>query len=318
MGQFSIILNQIGGFLIFLALGVFLRRKTGILNESSLFAISEIVIKVSLPAFIFTSTVSGTTLQDFTSAGPVILIMILVYVILYVVGIVFCRIFHLKGNTANAYRLCLTFGNVGLVGVPIVTELYPTAAMVIIAVATVVDQLVMWTYGVNLSYDTESGQKVRFDAKKIRDILLNPPLVAIVISLIFVAGGWHLPSVLDTALVRIGSMVTPLGMMYVGGMLEWSDIRYAVKRIEIYVFIIFKMIVLPVFVYFIMIRVGIAQDMSGTYAVLLSVPVFMAATILTKNNGSDDKIAAGMLMLSTVAFIVTYPIASVLISLVPV
>ena len=155
-------------------------------------------------------------------------------------SILFCRIFGLKGNTANAYRLCLTFGNVGLVGVPIVMELYPTAAMVIIAVATVVDQLVMWTYGVNLSYDVQSGEKVRLDAKKIRDICLNPPLVAIVISLVFVAFDWSIPTFIDTALNKIGGMVTPLGLIYVGGMLEWSDIKYAVKRVEIYVFIVFK------------------------------------------------------------------------------
>lgn len=316
MGQFSIILNQIGGFIIYLAVGIFLRRKTKILTEESLFTLSELTIKVALPAFIFTSTVYGTSLEDFASVGPVILIMILVYVILFVVGILFCRIFGLKGNTARAYRLCLTFGNVGLVGVPIAMELYPSAAMIIIAVATVIDQLVMWTYGVNLSYDVESGNKERFDSKKIIRIITNPPLLAILISLVFVVFGWSAPAFVNTALDKIGSMVTPLGLIYVGGMLEWSDIKFAVKRIEIYVFIVFKMIVLPVFVYFIMIKMGIPRDMSGSYAVILSVPVFVAATILTKNNGSDDKIAAGMLMLSTVAFLITYPITSVLMSMI--
>lgn len=316
MGQFGIILNQIGGFLIYLSIGVLLRRKTRILNENSLFALSEITIKVSLPAFIFTSTVYGTSLEDFKSAGPVLLIMVLVYVILYFVGILFCRIFRLKGNTGRAYRLCLTFGNVGLVGVPIAIELYPKEAMIIIAVATVVDQLVMWTYGVNLSYGVESKEKMKYDAKTIIGIILNPPLFAIIISLVFVAFGWRLPAFMNTALDKIGGMVSPLGLIYVGGMLEWDDIRYAVKRIEIYVFIIFKMIVLPVFIYFLMLKIGISRDMSGTYAVLLSVPVFVAATMLTKNNGSDERIAAGMLMLSTVAFLVTYPITSLLMTLI--
>ena len=113
MARFGTILNQIGCFFLYLALGVFLRRKTGMLNEASLFSISEIVIKVSLPAFIFTSTVSGPSLEDFRYMLPALLIMILTYVLMYFLGLFLCRIFHLKGNSANIYRLCVTFANIG-------------------------------------------------------------------------------------------------------------------------------------------------------------------------------------------------------------
>lgn len=320
MAQFSIILNQIGGFFLFLAVGVFLRRKAGILDERSLFVISEITIKVALTSFIFTSIVSGTTLDDFKNAFPLLLVMIMVYVIIYFVGRLFCRIFSLEGNSAHAYRLCMTFGNVGLVGVPIVTELYPDTAMIVIAVATVIDQLIMWTYGVNLTFDVESEegrQSVRIDAKRIRSILLNPPFLAILISLLFITFKLPVPTFINNTLERFGAMLTPLGMLYVGGMLEWSHIRYVLTRVEIYVAVIFKMIVLPVFIYFFMVKIAhIDRDMSGTFAIILGIPVFMAATILTKNNGSDYRLASGMMMFSTVAFMITYPILSILLSLI--
>lgn len=319
MAQFSIILNQIGGFFLYLLLGALLRRKTRMLNETSLFAISELTIKVALPAFIFYSTVTGTSLEDFRQMLPVLIVMILLYIVLYFLGKALSRLFGLTGNSSHAYRMCLTFGNVGLVGVPIVTELYPNTAMIVIAVATAVDQLMMWTYGVSLSYDVESEEaknKVRLDAKRIKSILLNPPFLSIVISLIFVALRIPVPTFINNTLSKIGGMLTPLGMIYVGAMLEWKDIGYALKRLEIYVSIVIKMIVLPVAVYFFMTKAGIPSDISGVLAVILGVPVFMAATILAKNNGSDFRLAQGMLMLSTVAFMITYPIVSMLISMI--
>ena len=320
MSQFVTILNQIGVFIILLAIGVIL-RKAGILNEGSLRSVSDITLKVALPAFIFTSTVSSTTLKDYKNAVPAILVFLCVYVLIYFLGHLISRLFGLRGNSARAFRLCMTFGNVGLVGVPIVTELYPRTAMIIVAISTVLDMTLLWTYGVSLSYDVESPdarKREGFSVKKVLKILLNPPLLAIIISLVFIALDLSVPSFINTTLQKVGAMLSPLGMIYVGGILSWPDIKYALKQPVVYAHIIIKMILIPTAVFFIMIKAGIAEDMSGTTAIILSVPVFIAATMLAKNNGSDYKLASGMVMLSTLAFMITYPVTSLLISLIPV
>lgn len=63
--------------------------------------------------------------------------------------------------------------------------------------------MVLWTLGIKL---TTPGGKGSFDPKKI----INPCTVAIVLSVVMVLTGLKLPSLLNTALDKIGATATPL------------------------------------------------------------------------------------------------------------
>jgi len=43
------------------------------------------------------------------------------------------------------------FGNVGFIGIPIISSLFPQKGMLYIALFTIVDQLLLWTLGLSLT-----------------------------------------------------------------------------------------------------------------------------------------------------------------------
>ena len=68
--------------------------------------------------------------------------------------------FHLHGNHRQLYSAMSVFGNVGFMGIPIVTSIYPENGMLYICVFTIIDQLMLWTAGVRLTSGTDSQKTV--------------------------------------------------------------------------------------------------------------------------------------------------------------
>ncbi|MGN0704664.1 MAG: AEC family transporter [Lentihominibacter sp.] len=140
----------VGIFLILICAGI-ITVKTRILDEHSLTSISGLVIQISLPAYIFINAVNSATRHSLMSSLIIVPLAICLYIILVAVSAVIEKAFHLQGNRKGVYRASLVFGNIGFMGIPLVTVIYPDTALLYVSVFTIVDQIFFWTYGVLLT-----------------------------------------------------------------------------------------------------------------------------------------------------------------------
>ncbi len=313
MEQFFIVLTQIGIFLFLIVMGVIAVR-TGILNEASLGSVSRLVMRMALPAYIFVNTVEGATREGLAESLMVIPLAAALYALLALLSRLLERIFHLRGNRSRVFRAIVMFGNVGFMGIPLVVELYPDTALLYIALFTILDQALFWTYGVALTRPV-SAQKERFSIRGLKK-LLSPALVAILGGTVLVLLNVHLPSVLISALTKLGNASMPLSLIYIGGMLSLTDVRGVLKCGELYAEIGLKMLVLPLVFFAGMYLIGIPTDMAGTLAFLAGLPSINMVAMLSKNNGSDGEYAVCAVMLTTMACLVTLPLVSLGIALI--
>lgn len=311
MEQFFTALMQIGIFLILICVGI-ITVKTRILDEHSLTSISRLVIQISLPAYIFINAVNSATRQSLMSSLIIVPLAICLYIILVAVSAVIEKAFHLQGNRKGVYRASLVFGNIGFMGIPLVTVIYPDTALLYVSVFTIVDQIFFWTYGVLLTKPVSDSRR-RISPANLKN-LLSPPLIAIVLAIIFIIAGIHIPAMISTALISIGSTSMPLALVYIGGVLCTSDIRPVLKCGELYTGIIVKMTILPVVCYMIMCIIGLRHDMAGTLAFLIALPGIEMVPMQAKVNGSDGDYAVCAIMLTTVISLLTLPIVSLCIS----
>ena len=204
MNTFSILTAQIGMFVIYMLAGVILIR-TRVMNRENLEVISKFVIKLALPVMIFINTVNGVERKTLFHSLSIFLIAGIMYICLFLLSYISGIFFHLHGNHRQLYSAMSVFGNVGFMGIPIVTSIYPENGMLYICVFTIIDQLMLWTAGVRLTSGTDS-QKNRFDFRK----LINPVTVSILLAVICVLTGIRLPDVLNNSLQKIGQTATPL------------------------------------------------------------------------------------------------------------
>lgn len=316
MDQFFVVLMQIGVFLLMIVTGVITVR-CRILNEQSLAAVSKLVMRVLLPAFIFVNTAEGATRAGLKESLLVIPIALAMYALLWLLATVLVRVFHLSGNREKVFRAIVMFGNVGFMGIPLVTELYPTTALLYISLLTIIDQGLFWTYGVSLTQPArEAGApKEKLSLKGLKNVL-SPALVAIILATVLVLLNLHLPKVLTTTLTKLGAASMPMSLIYIGGMLSMTDVRAVLRCWELYAEIALKMIVLPIAFFAVLMLLRTPVDMAGTMTFIFGLPAINMVAMLSKANGSDGDYAVCAVMLTTLVCLVTLPIVSLGIALI--
>ena len=300
MNTFWILMEQIELFIVYLVIGMIVVR-TDALSDKGLDWIARVVMKLSLPTMIFVNVISQVDRTALVQSLSIIGLAVTASILLFGLGVALTKLFHVEGDRSQIYRAMTMFGNVGFMGIPIITSIFPERGMLYVSVFTIVDQLAMWTVGVKL---TSPSGKGKFDPKK----LINPATVAIALAVLFVLTGLKLPGVFQTGFQNIGATATPLAMIYLGGVFACMDIRKYVKQIELYGIIICKMLIFPVLFYLVLGFIPVSEEIRMTMSLITAMPTMSSVVMLANSSGSDGEYSLGGVMLTTLCGIVTLPV----------
>lgn len=309
MNYFNLVLEQIGIFIIYAAIGI-ICVKCNVLNRNGLNMLSRLITKAVLPLLIFTNTVSGTTREDFFSSLSILVIAIFLYVILFLTARLLSSIARLDGGRCGVYRAGTMFGNCGFMGIPIATALFPERGGMYIAIYTIIDQLMLWTVGLAIASPSDDGALI---SRQNLSKMLNPAVIAILLGVIFILTGVRLPNILNTALTKTGASATPLAMIYLGGMFCFIHIPDFLKKKEIYFMIFAKMLVLPMAVYFVLSHIpSVNPEIAVTMSLICALPTMSSIAMIAESNHSDSDYAAGMIFVTTLFSCITLPLVCTL------
>ena len=131
---------------------------------------------------------------------------------------------RLKGSRSHVFQAALIFGNAGFIGIPIIMALWPHEGAIYVALMSIVDQTLLWTYGVWLCEPVpEPGTVASPDAAgrptlglRVRNLLgrfVNPAFIGIMLALVLIMLGVRIPSIVLTPLRTIGGMATPMSLI---------------------------------------------------------------------------------------------------------
>ena len=163
------------------------------------------------------------------------------YLVLYLVTAALSKLLHLDIQHRNLYRALQHVRELRIHGNPrIILALYPEQGGIYIAVFTVIDQLVLWTIGLDLTSPPDSQTSVSLSKRLIK--MVNPATIAITTGVFLVLTGIKLPAAVVNALAKTGSAASPLAMIYLGGVFCYIKIRNYLKCREIYATVLIKMV----------------------------------------------------------------------------
>ena len=285
MNTLEILLQQIGLFVIYILAGMIL-VKTKVLNSETLDPISRFVIKMALPVMIFVNIIDGVERDTLFHSLSILVIAAVFYICTFIISLGMTKIFHLGGDQAGIYQAMFLFGNVGFMGIPIITSIFPQNGILYVSVFTVIDQFMLWTMGVKL---------------------VNPATVAIFAALFLVVTGIKIPQLLDTGLQKIGATASPLAMIYVGGVFACIDIRRYIKELSLYGIVLVKMLLIPVIMYGGLNLFPISEEIHLTMALIAGMPAMTSVVMMANSAGSDGDYALGGVFVTTICSIVTLP-----------
>ena len=210
------------------------------------------------------------------------------------------KLFHLKGDRAGIYQAMSMFGNVGFMGIPIITSIFPKNGILYISVFTIIDQFMLWTLGVK--FTTPQGEG-KFNPKK----LVNPATVALLLAVFLVLTEIKEPRILDMGLQKIVGTASPLAMIYVGGIFASIHIGKHLKEFALYGIVLTKMILAPILLFVLLGFLSVSSEIQLTMALIAGMPVMTSVVMMANTSGSDGDYAMGGVFITTICSIITLP-----------
>ena len=204
--------------IVILAVPGFALRKVRLLPDKAASIFAVLLLYISQPflmmASLFNKEFQPSMLVNF---GWVLLFAVVLQLLVYFVSkLVFCK--TKEEASRRACVACSYLGNVGFMGIPVMEMLFPgNSDMVLYTVVyNIAFNAMSWTLGVF----TITGEKKRINPLK---IVLNPPMIAVIVSLPFFFLNVHIPEQVMTPISYLGDMTLPLSMIILG--VRLADMR---------------------------------------------------------------------------------------------
>ena len=140
-------------------------------------------------------------------------------------------------------------------------------------------------------------------------VLLAALFYAAISLLIFVMAEVPIFEPLQLGLSTVSSATTGMCMLYLGALASFSRVLPVLKRPELYVGIVVKMVVLPLVAARLIAMAGIFPgQMVLALAIIMALPVMTVVPMVVANNGKEYEYATGITVVTFVASIVTIPL----------
>ena len=297
-------------FQIFLlaAIGFFL-VKIKFLGDEGLDALSRLTMDVTLPILIFYQLVKDFTFAKYPGWWALPLISIALTAVGLLFGFLFS--FFITGRQHKMQFLSLvTFQNSGYLPLALVAALLTGEQLgtmfIYLFLLLTGFNLVMFSLGVYML----SFQK---DKKFEPASLLSAPVVATVISLVFIVLGLNkfMPEAVMKPLQLTGQCTLPLAMLVVGGNLAQINLKRIDTR-SMSLALLAKMVVLPFIGLWFILTFQVPYLIGLLVLIQLAMPSAVTLSVIIRNYKKEDLLISQGILLSHIMSIITIPLFLIL------
>jgi len=293
------IVDQVIILCFIMLIGLYSRRKNFI-KEETLKSLTDLLVNVTLPCLILASFNTEYSKETTEKIKAILIYSLAIHVFLAAISGVFY--FKFKENTKQVLKFVTIFSNFGFMGYPIMEGMYGKIGVFYASIFGVPFNVILLTYG-SLLFSKE--EKDNFNLK---NILLQPGILFVIIGLIVFFGKITLPYTIMGTLNYVGGMTTPLSMIIIGANFANVSIKEIVKDLRIYYVSFIKLFIVPLMVYGVL-KVLKADDYLIKMCVILeAMPAAAMTTVFAEKYNNNKVFSAKCVVVTTILSIFTIPI----------
>jgi len=292
-------ISQLSVLFILLALG-YAACKLKALTPESAKVLTKLLVNVTLPATILSSVIGGGLNVGGAYTTFFMLFVLLAFVIYLVFAHITAHTLVKNRDMRSLFTVCIVFGNVAFMGLPVTTAVFGLDAVFYIALFNIPFWIAIFSYGVLLI----SGKSDSFQLKS----LLNPVLISSVLVIPIALSGFSAPDIIVSAFELTGSITTPASMLIIGITLAQAPIKDVFTRWQLYPLAFVKLILLPVVVWLVFRNFISNETMLGVLVVLSAMPTASLVAIFAIEHDNNAVTASGIVFLTTLLSGVTIPL----------
>ena len=310
------IFSSMATIVIMISLGYVLQIK-GWFDKNFSTSIASLIIKIALPASIMISVlrfISREKMIEFVGSLGIPLLSVIVG---YFVAWIIVQVFRIPNERKATVMNTIVNANTIFMGLPLNLSLFGEEAMPYFLVYYVVNTLSTFTVGTYLfAYNQQHvGKGIQWSR------ILSPPLITFLGSMIWVWFGWTLPEFLNDSLIYIGSLVTPLSLMYIGIHLAQVGLRSLTFDGDMSLAILGRFVLFPAIL--LTIQVGMMQlfsvelpmKLQETFFLQSTIPTLVIMPLLATEENADIDFATSAVTITTLFYIVILPVWMMLFSI---
>ena len=291
-----VVLQQMGVIIILVAIGIFLYGRKIIDNDVSK-KLSAIVMDVCNPALILSSILSGNITATRHDLLEAMILGVAFYIGLALFGFVLPLILGVKKDLRRFYNVMTVYTNVGFIGIPVARAILPENAILYVIVCNVMYCFLFYTHGITVL----SNGKEKMNFKKI----FSPGTVMAIISLVVCWFKIKPPLIISNSVTHIGNATVFLSMALLGVSIARSDFLKGFKNFRIWLYILIRMIMLPVAMFFGLRALGFDKLLVLGFSLMAMMPIGNLPLIQSEKMGEDTELLSTAITVSTIASVVT-------------
>lgn len=274
--------------------------------------LSSLVIDITCPALILSSTMGGT-LPDRRLILPLLVISLITYVLLALAAVTLPRLLTKKEDDRGVVGFALMFGNVGFIGYPIVASIFGHEAVFYAAVLNVVNTFAVFTVGTMLL--TSRNQGLPHSRRGWVKLLLSTPMLAAYLAMLIVSLNIdNIPAVVSQPLTLIGNITVPAALLIIGSSMSRLSLRTMMGSPTVYATTLFRLILLPLALLVLFRLLDFDMLAVNINTVVIAMPVATYGTILCLKMGRDATLITELTFISTLISIITIPLMAMLLN----
>ncbi len=281
--------------------------KKGLFNETSGELFTKMIIAFALPAMSLYSLYTNFSKTDLLKYSIFIFIPLISVSVCALVAFLISYIIKVPFTRRGLFITMFFASNTIFMGMPINISLFGEKSVPFLLIYYAINNASFWILGVWL-INRDTGTKGHLFMPKNLKKLVNPPLIALLISIIIVLVEIPLPDFFVSSLKYLGGLTTPLSLLFIG--ITFTSIK--LKDISINKEMIFLMlgrfILSPAIILALGLWFNLPSLMLKVFVIQAGMPIITQAAISSKYLGADFKYGSSMVTISNVLSLVFIPI----------
>ena len=310
--------SQMAILFILLIVGLVARRLR-LMNDRFDTMLSQLVMKVALPAMILSSVLTNENLPDAQTILLLIGCSVVAYTIIILIAELVPRLYRGKSPASKGtHSFIIAFGNVGFIGFPVLSAIFGPSAVFYGAVYNIPYNIALFSIGEAMIKRRDSADRphvgMRERAKAIARTLANPCMAACVLSIVLaLAKVTDVGGIIGTSCSYLGQLTVPASMLIIGSSLAKMSLKSMVSHLTPYISALFRLLVVPLLV-FTVFRFFIDDSLVlGVLTVSSAMPVASVGTMRCLVHGGDVDTMMRGTFLTTVLSLLTIPLIALLV-----
>lgn len=228
----------------------------------------------------------------------------------------YAKIRHFPPHASNVAELSMAAPNNGFMGIPMSIIFFGEEGLFLMMAHNVVLNIYFFTYSLSaLRRNNENKEKLSLKValKTVRNVLLNPNIVAIIIGFIIAYTGFPLDNLLGEYMDAMGNIATPMAMIYIGSTLAVSNFFDMFKNHIVWESSINKLVIFPLLTLLIAYFLPVSPLIKAILVLGSCFPAGATISMLAQQENQNAELSSKILFFTTMISMVTIPLTVKLI-----